>query len=136
MTVKTIKYDLEYLPTIDGLPQTPDQLHQQAASNDNTTVESWRQTWINNFKANHLAHGPFGENGIGKLYGGYDLKPCIIAGSGPSLANNIETLKNKGNIPLVSCLHNFHYMEDNDIDVDYYCTLDAGKITIEEILRS
>lgn len=133
MTVKNFDFDVEYLPIIEGLPQSPEQLHSQAASNDDHTVEAWRQTWINNFKANHAKHGPFADNGIGKLYGGYDLKPCIIAGSGPSLKNSMEDLKNKGNIPLVSCLHNFHYMEDHDIDVDFYVTLDAGKVTIEEI---
>lgn len=133
MTVKTLEFDLEYMPIIEALPQTPQQLHQQAASNDKITVDSWRDIWTRNYKTNHENHGPFCDNGIGQLYGDYDLKPCIIAGSGPSLANNIEVLKTKGNIPLVSCLHNFHYMEDNEIDVDYYVTLDAGKVTIEEI---
>jgi hypothetical protein len=133
LAVKNIEIDLEYLPIIEGLPQSPAQLHQQAASNDEPTIESWRQTWINNFKMNHANHGPFAANSIGKLFGQFDLKPCIIAGAGPSLANNIEQLKNKGNIPLISCLHNFHYMEDNGVEVDYYVTLDAGKVTIEEI---
>lgn len=133
MTIKNIDVDLEYLPIIEALPQSPQALHKQAASNDSPTIESWRDTWIKNFKENHSKHGPFSDNGIGKLYGGFHLKPCIIAGSGPSLANNIEVLRNKGDIPLVSCLHNFHYMEDNGIDVDYYVTLDAGKVTIEEI---
>ena len=133
MTIKSIEIDLNYLPIYEGLPRTPQELHGQAASNDNTTVNSWRDIWINNFKENHKNHGPFHENGIGKLFGRYYLKPCIVAGSGPSLANNIDELKNKKGVPLVSCLHNFHFMEDNEIDVDFYVTLDAGKVTIEEI---
>jgi hypothetical protein len=133
VTVKKLEFDVEYLPTIEGLPQSPQDLHKQAASNDSPTIESWRQTWINNYKTNQEKNGPFCDNGIGKLFGGFALKPCIVAGSGPSLANNIDQLRDKGNVPLVSCLHNFHYMEDNDVDVDYYVTLDAGKVTIPEI---
>ena len=35
-------------------------------------------------------------------------------------AHNVQDLKERGGIPLVSCLHNFNFFEDNDIDVDYY----------------
>jgi hypothetical protein len=34
---------------------------------------------------------------------------------------------------LVACLHSFHFLEDNDANVDYYVTLDAGPVTIEEV---
>lgn len=127
------KVQLEYLNTIDVPPQSPAQLHKQASQNDDPTIDSWREIWIKNQKINHEKFGPFGEKGIGKLFNEFNLKPCIIAGSGPSLANNIEDLKKKGNIPLISCLHNFHYFEDREIEVNYYVSLDAGPVTIEEI---
>ena len=131
--IRSVEMDFEYLNTLDKPPMNPQQLHQSAASNDDHTIKAWRDTWIKNMKANHEEFGPFCDKGIGKLFGRYNLKPAIIAGSGPSLANNIEDLKDKGDIPVVSCLHNFHYMVDNNIDVDFFVSLDAGKVTIEEI---
>ena len=133
MVRRLVDMELEYLNIIDTPPQSPTQLHAQAASNDNPTVEAWRDTWIKNQKVNHASHGPFSENGIGKIFGEFHLKPCILAGSGPSLKNNVEDLKKKGDIPLISCLHNFHFMVDNEIDVNYFVTLDAGEVTIPEI---
>lgn len=127
------KVKLEYLNTIDTPPQSPQDLHRQAATNDDPTIDSWRETWIKNYKDNHTKFGPFRDSAIGKLFGELRLKPCIVAGSGPSLANNIETLKLKGDIPLISCLHNFHYFEDHGVGVNYYVSLDAGPITIEEL---
>jgi hypothetical protein len=59
--------------------------------------------------------------------------PAIVAGAGPSLKRNGMELKDRGEIPLISCLHNFHFFEDRDIKVDYYVTLDAGEVTIEEV---
>ena len=133
MVRRSVEMELEYLNTIDAPPQSPEMLHQQAASNDSPTVNAWRDTWIKNMKANHATHGPFCDNGIGKIYSECHLKPCILAGSGPSLKVNIEALKNKGDIPLISCLHNFHFMVDNGIGVNYFVTLDAGEITVPEI---
>lgn len=133
MVRRQVDMELEYLNTIDSPPQTPRQLHKQAASNDDPTVNAWRDIWIKNMKENHKSHGPYCENGIGKLFGEFNLKPAILAGSGPSLKTNIEDLKNKGDIPVISCLHNFHYMVDNKIDVNYFVTLDAGEITVPEI---
>lgn len=133
MVRRMVEMELEYLNTIDAPPQSPSQLHKQAASNDDPTVNAWRDTWIKNMKENHRTHGPFCENGIGKLFGEFNLKPAILAGSGPSLKTNVEDLKKKGDIPLISCLHNFHFMIDNGIDVNYFVTLDAGEITIPEI---
>ena len=34
---------------------------------------------------------------------------------------------------MVSCLHNFHYLEDRGVKVDYYVSLDAGPVTVEEV---
>jgi hypothetical protein len=50
-----------------------------------------------------------------------------------ALKRNGADLKDRGEIPLISCLHNFHFFEDRDIKVDYYVTLDAGEVTIEEV---
>ena len=66
---KQIEMDFEYLPTIDTPPLAPSQLQKQAASNDDPTIESWRETWIANQKRNHDLFGPFAENGIGKIFG-------------------------------------------------------------------
>jgi len=104
-----------------------------ACRNDGVTIDSWRKTWIDNIKANKKTFESFSENGIGKLFDCLSLKPAIIAGSGPSLKVNGHLLKDRGDIPLISCLHNFHFFEDRDIDVDFYVTLDAGPVVIEEI---
>jgi hypothetical protein len=130
---KTIEMELEYLNVLDRPPESPQQLHKAAASNDDPTIEAWRDTWIKNQAENHKLFGPFSENGIGKMFGEFKNQPCIVAGAGPSLAGNISDLKEKGDIGLISCLHNFHYMVDNEVDVNYFVTLDAGKVTIEEI---
>ena len=131
--IRNVDMDLEYLNTLDFPPQSPQQMHTQAAQNDDVTVTAWRDIWIKNVRENHKRNGPFCANGIGKMFGQYHLKPCIIVGSGPSLQVNIKDLKDKGDIGVISCLHNFHYMVDNEINVDYFVTLDAGKVTIEEI---
>ena len=131
--LKTVEMEFEYLNTLDQAPQSPESLHKDAASNDDPTIERWRDIWIRNMNANHKTHGPWKNNNIGMMFGKFNLQPCIIAGAGPSLANNILDLKNKGGIGLISCLHNFHYMVDNEIDVNYFVSLDAGPVTIEEI---
>jgi len=130
---KTIEMEFEYLNVLERPPESPEQLHRQAASNDDPTIEAWRDTWIKNQAANHKAHGPFAENGLGKMFGEFRHKPCIVVGSGPSLAGNVKDLKEAGDIGIISCLHNFHYMVDNEIPVNYFVTLDAGPVTIEEI---
>lgn len=130
---KTVEMDLEYMPYINAPKQSAKQLFKQAASNDDVTINSWRDQWINQTKKNHETHGPFVDKSLGQLWGKYQGGACIVAGAGPSLANNIKDLKQKGDIPVISVLHNFHYMVDNEIDVDYYVSLDAGNITVEEI---
>lgn len=124
---------LQLQPYISEAPQAPQSQYAQACSNDKPTIETWRETWIRQFKANHETFGPFADNGIGKIYQSCHGRPAILAGSGPSLAYNGELLKNKGCAVLVSALHNFHYFEDRDIEVDYYVTLDAGPITVTEV---
>jgi hypothetical protein len=131
--MRTVTMDLQYQNYIEQPPLAPKQLWGQACSNDETTIESWRETWIDNIKKNQETHGPWGESSIGQLFNKYKDKPCIIAGSGPSLAYNSHLLKDRGEIPLVSCLHNFHYFADRGIKVDYYVSLDAGPVTVEEV---
>lgn len=132
--IKNVEMIFEFKNTIPKAPQEPKDMYKQACSNDTITISSWRPTWIGNFKANKEKFGNFKDHGLGKLFGINAHKPAIVVGSGPSLKNNIEELKNvpKG-IPIISCLHNYQYMVDNGIDVDYYVSLDAGAVVIEEI---
>lgn len=124
---------LEYQNPINEIPIPTKQLYANAISNDNITIDSWRPTWISNMKANKLKFGNFRDHSAGKLYKIFEHKPCILAGSGPSLAENVHQLKDRGNIPLISCLHNFHIMEDNDAHPEFYVSLDAGEVVLEEI---
>ncbi len=124
---------LEYQNYIDGPPVSPEALYKQSCSNDEVTITSWRDTWIGQMKKNKETFGSFKEHGIGLHYEKFKHKPCIIVGSGPSLRYNAADLVNKGDIPVISCLHNFHYLEDLGVDVDFYVTLDAGPVTIEEV---
>lgn len=131
--MKKAEIFLEYQDTILSPPVSRGALYNQACSNDEPTIAAWRDIWIRNAKANKARFGSFAEHGIGKLWGIFENKPCIIAGSGPSLKLNAAQLKDRRGIPLVSCLHNFHYMEELDAAPEFYVTLDAGKVTIEEI---
>ncbi len=125
---------LEFQNYIDCAPISPQAQLQQATSNDRITIESWRPTWIKNVQDNHATFGSFAKNSIGQLYKKHALKPAIVIGSGPSLKFNAQTLVGKDpEIPVVSCLHNFHFLEDLGVVVDYYVTLDAGEVTIEEV---
>jgi hypothetical protein len=125
--------DFCYQPTIARPPIPPKALYAQACSSDEITVNTWRQIWIDQVKANHKTHGPFAARGIGKLYKSLLHKPCIVAGSGPSLKTNIKELADRKGLPLISCLHNYQFFEDNGVTPDYYVTLDAGPVTIEEV---
>ena len=124
---------LEYQNVIESPPVQPDRLYGQACSNDAGTVDSWRQTWIDQFKENHKTYGPFKDRSIGKFFKWSEYKPMIVAGAGPSLKVNVDKLKDRKGIGLISCLHNFHFFEDNQVYPDFYVTLDSGPITIEEV---
>ena len=76
---KTIEMELEYLNILERPPESPQQLHRQAASNDDPTIEAWRDIWIRNQAANHATHGPFSENGIGELFGDFRNQPCAFS---------------------------------------------------------
>lgn len=124
---------LEHQPYIDQSPVPQNILYQQACSNDATTVQSWRETWVSQARANHAVFGPFKDKSIGKLFNKHRHQPIFVVGSGPSLKKNAAQLTKKQGIPIISCLHNFHYLEDLGVEVDYYVSLDAGPVTIEEI---
>lgn len=123
----------EYQPYIDRPPVAATSLYGQACSNDKATVEAWRKIWVDNTRKNKQRFGSFKEKAVGKLFGKHQGLPAIVVGSGPSLKENAGELVNKGPIPVVSCLHNFHFLEDNGVPADYYVTLDAGPVTIEEV---
>jgi hypothetical protein len=124
---------LEYQNYIEVPPQAPQQMYAQSCANDQVTIEAWRETWLKNIQSNKQKYGSFKDHSIGKFYGKHKYMPVILAGSGPSLKVNAEQLRNKGGIPIVSCLHNFHYLEDLGVNVDYYVSLDAGEVTVEEV---
>lgn len=131
--MRKAEIELEYQPYIELPPVNPKALFSEACENDEITINSWRKTWEANVKANHEKFGPFSERSIGQLFGQSHQRPVIVAGAGPSLKNNASALKDRKNITLVSCLHNFHFLEDQGTPADFYVTLDAGEITIEEV---
>jgi hypothetical protein len=120
---------------IDAPPVSKDQLYNQAASNDGITTASWEEIWIKHVNINKARD--FTANSIMKLFGSEAYKPIICLGSGPSLKKNVMELKGREEIRVVSCLHNFAYLEDRDLmsKDDYYLTLDAGEITIPEVTQ-
>lgn len=131
--MRTAEVILEYSPYIEQIPVQPKELFAEACKNDEVTINSWRKTWESNVKTNHEKFGPFANKAIGTIFNQARHKPVIIAGSGPSLKNSLEALKSKQDITLVSCLHNFHFLEDNGTPAEFYVSLDAGEVTIEEV---
>ena len=128
------KIMLDFQPYIMQSPVPPAQAHGQACQADQATIAHWKDTWLNNIKANKEVYGSFKENSAGILHDTDIGKPAIIAGAGPSLKHTAPMLKDRPeNTLLISCLHNFHYLEAMDARVDYYVTLDAGPLTIKEV---
>jgi hypothetical protein len=123
----------EYQQVTTSIPHTPEKMHAQACQNDGVTIERWRDIWLSNIRANKERFGEFKTHSLGNLFGKYRYRPVIVAGAGPSLKFNVQELKNRKEIPLVSCLHNFHFLEDQGAPADYYVTLDGGPVTIEEV---
>lgn len=123
---------LEYQQLIAGPPVSPEALYQNAAANDKTTIAHWQHIWLGNATANKQNFGSFAASSAGQEFKKYQYGTAIIAGSGPSLKGNAKELKNRGAIPLISCLHNFHYFEDLELAPEYYVTLDANNTIVEE----
>ena len=131
---RTAEITLEYQNIIPAPPVQPQELYKAACSNDAVTIDSWANIWVDNITANRVAvGGDFATQGVGKLFGQLQHKTCILAGSGPSLKVNGAQLKDRGGVPLISCLHNFHFFEDRGVKPDFYVSLDAGAIVMEEI---
>lgn len=131
---RTAEVILEYQNVIPGPPANPDALYGSACSNDAVTMNAWGKIWVDNIKANRAqVGGDFIPQGIGQLYGLFQNKACIIAGSGPSLKVNGEQLKDRGGLPLISCLHNFHFFEDRGVKPEFYVSLDAGPVVLDEV---
>jgi hypothetical protein len=131
--MRKAEIDLEYQPYVEAPPMRARNLFQEACENDEATVNAWRPTWEKNVKENHEKFGPFADRHIGQLFGMAHHKPVIIAGAGPSIKTNVADLRDRKDITVVSCLHNFHFLEDNSAPADFYVTLDAGEVTVEEV---
>lgn len=134
MAVRSQMMNLMFQPEIPTPPiEHAKALYKQSCGSDEITLSSWMKQWIGQYIANSKKHGPFKDRGIGKQHGIYSLKPAIIVGSGPSLKFTASKLLNRKGVPVISCLHNFHYLEDLGVNPEWYVTLDAGEITVEEI---
>ena len=131
--MRKAEIELEYQPYVDQPPVQPRALFTEACENDEATISAWRPTWEKNVRENHQKHGPFAEHSIGQIFGLAHHKPVIVAGAGPSLKQNASELKERQDITLVSCLHNYHFLEDQGTPADYYVTLDAGEVVVEEV---
>lgn len=127
------KVMLEYQNLIPCAPESQGQLRGRATGADDVTVSSWRETWLRNIRANKERFGSFASYSCGEFFQDYKYQPVICAGSGPSLKVNAAKLKDRRGMCLVSCLHNFHYFEDLDLAPEFYVSLDAGPVTIEEV---
>lgn len=143
--IKNVEMLFEFKNTIPVAPHTPEQMHEMACASDTVTINHWREKWLANARANKAKYGSFKDHGVGQLFGVNKHRPCIIMGSGPSLKNSLNdeidphtgrpkySLKDTRGIMVMSCLHNYHFCVDNNIKVDYFVSLDAGDVTIEEI---
>jgi len=133
VVVRRQEISLEFQEYIDHLPATPEEMYGTASRADGVTISHWRDTWLANIKSNKAKYGSFCDNSIGQLFNKFKNLPVIVAGSGPSLKFSAHKLGKRGKMGLVSCLHNFHFMEDADANVDLYVSLDAGPVTAEEV---
>lgn len=131
--IKKAEITLEYQNYCPTDVVTPDALITQASMNDRPTITKFGPMWMDNIKKNHEKFGPFKDRSVGQFFNLFKHKPGICVGSGPSLKKNIAELKSANGMAIVSCLHNFHAMIDNEIDVDFYVTLDGGEVTVEEV---
>lgn len=137
--LRDIKIDLQLQPLIAAPPMTSDQLYKQACSSDEVTINTWRKIWKDNYVANKERFGSFADHSWASLFGINRHKPCIVIGSGPSLKYSIEALKKnqamENPVMTVSCLHNLSYFVKEGIEVDYYLSLDAGKIVTQDAVE-
>lgn len=137
--LRNISIDLIYQPTISQIPFSPDELMQKSASNDKATILHWKDIWTQQYAANKVHFESFYHHSIGELVGKNLHKSAIVIGSGPSLKQSLDGLranaKMRHPITTISCLHNFGYLIDEGIEADYYLTLDAGSIVINDVFE-
>jgi len=130
---RKVEMVLSYQNYIENPPATPKQLYGNACASDRITIDSWLKTWCENVKACHAKFKSFKDHSVGKLFNINKHKPAFVIGSGPSLGYNGAKIKDRDGILAISALHNFHFFEDRDVDIDYYVSLDAGKVVLEEV---
>ena len=139
-----IEMTLTASPYIPGPPQGTEPLWSHASRNDAVTVKSWQEQWLKQLSEN--SSYDFNANSSYQELGKCQYQPVIVAGSGPSLKKNWQELKGTGpdfksygrrGIKIVSALHNFGFFEDRDVMTkdDYYVTLDAGELTLSEVVE-
>lgn len=133
MALRQDLVDVEFQNYIPESPITPQGLYNQACMNDRVTVDAWKPVWKKNVLANKKRFGSFKDHGIQKIFGLNKNGVGIVAGAGPSLKHNAHLLRERKGVMLTSCLHNFHYLEDKEANVDFYVSLDAGNVTVEEV---
>jgi len=127
--------DLQFQPYIAGPPvQNKDALYNRACASDGVTLDTWLKIWLDQIKKNSSTYD-VKANSVEQVFAKFAYKPVIIAGSGPSLKKNAALLKDRNEIGLVSCLHNYGFLEDLGVSADYYVNLDAGPITIDEMYQ-
>lgn len=135
--LKKIEIDLQYQPLIDAPPPQVGDLYQNACRSDGATITSWKEIWLRNYQASVDRFGAFKNRSIGQLYGINRHKGAIVIGSGPSLKESLDALRENQSLehPLltISCLHNLGYFEDEGIYPDYYLSLDSGKIVVGDV---
>lgn len=140
-----IEMNLTLQPVIDRPPMPIENMYETACAADKVTIKSWTNEWTQYPKDNFDRQGKW-EHTCLDILGKEAYKPVIVAGSGPSLVKNYEHLKDRkredgstlhgrGDIKIVSCLHNFNFFEDHDVmgPDDYYVTLDSGEICVKEV---
>lgn len=135
--MRMVKMDFQYQPLIPEPPARPQELYSRACSGDTVTVDTWRKQWIEHYRLTKERFQDLGAMSIGKLFGVERHRPCIIIGAGPSLKYSIEALLDNQRmakpIPTVSCLHNLGYLKNQGVKVDYYVSLDAGEIVLDDV---
>jgi len=131
--MKTREIICEYQNYILHQPIAPQQLRANAVANDDVTIQAFSRKWLQNIRENKKFFKSFKDHSLGNLFGKHLYQPVIVAGAGGSLKYNVTELSERGSIALVSCLHNFHFLEDNGVPADYYVSLDAGDVVLEEI---
>jgi hypothetical protein len=133
---RNLTLDLNFQPYIYSHPLTKEQMIGQSVANDRVTIETFRKTWSDNIIATKKRFGSFKDRGLHDLLETQKHKPVIIAGSGSSLKLNAHLLKNRGDIALISCLHNYGFFEDQGIIPDAYISLDAQDVVVPEMANS